>query len=120
MSLKDVIDRFALVSELSQEEISRWIFLILDCIKYFESICNIDALKESDKKRLSYACAVFAYYKYSLCKSEAVHSFKAGDIQISESSSLIEKTSSLWQLQKNEISDIVDFSQSSCFVRVRT
>ena len=120
MSLKDVIDRFALVSELNQEEISRWIFLILDCIKYFESIVKIDALKESDKKRLSYACAVYAYYKYSLCKSEAVHSFKAGDIQISESSSLIEKSASMWQLQKNEISDIVDFSDSSCFVRVRT
>lgn len=120
MSLKDVIDRFALVSELSQEEISKWIFLILDCIKYFESICDIDALKEGDKNRLSYACAVYAYYKYSLCKSETAHSFKAGDIQISESSSLIEKTASLWQLQKKEISDIVDFSESSCFVRVRT
>lgn len=120
MSLKDVIDRFALVSELSQEEISRWIFLIIDCIKYFESIIKIDALKESDKKRLSYACAVYAYYKYSLCKSEAAHSFKAGDVQISESSSLIEKTASMWQQQKSEISDIVDLSDSACFLRVRT
>ena len=120
MSLKDVIDRFALVSELSQEEISRWIFLILDCIKYFESICDIDALKESDKKRLSYACAVYAYYKYSLCKSESAHSFKAGDIQINQSSSLIEQTASMWQLMKSEISDIVDFSDSYCLLRVRT
>ncbi len=119
MSLKDVIDRFALVSGLSQKEISRWIFIIIDSIKYFESICKIDALKESDKKRLSYACAVYAYYKYSLTQSELAHSFKAGDVQISESSSLIDTTSKLWQIQKNEISDIVDFSDS-CFVRVRT
>lgn len=119
MSLKDVIDRFAMVSELEQEEISRWIFLILDCIKYFESICDIDALKESDKKRLSYACAVYAYYKYSLSKSESAHSFKAGDIQITESATLIEKAASLWQVQKSEISDLIDFDLS-CFVRVRT
>lgn len=119
MSLKDVIDRFALVSGLEQEEISKWIFIIIDCIKYFESICNIDALKESDKKRLSYACAVYAYYKYSLSKSEIAHSFKAGDVQITSSSSLIDKTAQLWQIQKSEISDIVDFSDN-CFVRVRT
>ncbi len=119
MSLKDVVDRFALVSELSQKEISRWIFLIIDCIKYFESICDVDALKESDKKRLSYACAVYAYYKYSLSQSELAHSFKAGDVQISESSSRIDTAKKLWQVQKNEISDIADFS-GSCFMRVRT
>ena len=119
MSLKDVVDRFALVSGLSQKEISRWIFIIIDSIKYFENICKIDALKESDKKRLSYACAVYAYYKYSLTQSELAHSFKAGDVQISESSSLIDTASKLWQIQKNEISDIADFSES-CFVRVRT
>ena len=112
MSLKDVVDRFALVSGLSQKEISRWIFIIIDSIKYFESICKIDALKESDKKRLSYACAVYAYYKYSLTQSELAHSFKAGDVQISESSSLIDTASKLWQIQKNEISDIADFSES--------
>lgn len=119
MSLKDVIDRFALVSGLSQKDISRWFFLLIDCIKYFESICDVDALKESDKKRLSYACAVYAYYKYSLSQSELAHSFKAGDVQITESSSQIDTASKLWQIQKKEVTDIVDFDDT-CFVRVRT
>ena len=117
MSLKDVLDRFALVSGLEQEEISKWVFIILDCIKYFESICDVDALKESDKKRLSYACAVYAYYKYSLTQSELAHSFKAGDVQISESSDMIENASQLWQIQKDEVSDLVDFGFSG-FMRV--
>ncbi|MDO4748422.1 MAG: hypothetical protein Q4A12_04505 [Eubacteriales bacterium] len=119
MSLKDVIDRFALVSGLEQEEISKWFFLILDCIQYFESKTKNKSLSESDKKRLSYACAVYAYYKYSLTQSIATaYNFKAGDVEITQSSSMIESAVNLWQQQKQEISDIVDLDDF-CFTRVR-
>lgn len=117
MSLKDVLDRFALVSGLEQEEISKWVFIILDCIKYFEKNLRKEDLTHDEKNRLSYACATFAYYKYSLCKSAHAHSIKAGDVQISESSDMIENASQLWQIQKDEVSDLVDFGFSG-FMRV--
>lgn len=119
MSLKDVIDRFALVSGLELEEISKWIFLIIDCIKYFESRLKKSNLSDEQKKRLSYACAVYAYYKYTLAVSANLsYNFKAGDVQITHSSDMIENASKLWQQQKQEISDITDMDDFS-FVRVR-
>lgn len=117
MSLKDVIDRFALVSGLEQDEISKWIFLILDCIKYFESKLKQKTYSKSEKKRLSYACAVYAYYKYSLSLSAMAYDFKAGDVQISASSDMIGAAANMWQHQKQEICDLVDFGDF-CFSRV--
>lgn len=117
MSLKDVLDRFALVSGLEQEEVSKWVFIIIDCIKYFEKNLRKSDLSNDEEKRLSYACATFAYYKYSLCKSAHAHSFKAGDVQIKESSDLIERARALWQLQKSEVEDLVSFDFSG-FMRV--
>ena len=110
MSIKEVIDRFALVSSLEQEEVSRWVFVILDCINYFESMLKGKKLTESESKRLSHACAVYAYYKYSLYNfSDNSSKFKAGDIEITKAENLTDKAHAMWQQEKSEISYIVDF-----------
>lgn len=110
MSLKDVINRFALVSGLEQEEISKWVFVIVDCIKYFESRIgnvNVDGLMLS---RLTHACAVYAYYKYSLFSfANASTKFKAGDVEITSAESITEKAHIMWQQEKEEVADIIDF-----------
>ncbi len=111
MSLKDVINRFALVSGLEQEEISKWIFVIVDCIKYFESRIknNLSGLEIS---RLTHACAVYAYYKYSLFSfANASTKFKAGDIEITSAESITEKAHIMWQQEKKEVADIIDFDE---------
>lgn len=119
MSFKDVTDRFALVSGLEQEEISKWVFVITDCIKYFESMLNGRTLSEIESIRLSNACAVYAYYKYSLYKfADNSSKFKAGDIEITKAESITDKAHTMWQQEKSEINDIVDFDNFS-FVRVR-
>lgn len=119
MSLKDVIDRFALVSGLEQEEISKWIFVIVDCIKYFESKLQKRYYTDEEKMRLSHSCAVYAYYKYSLFNYAQVASkFKVGDIEITNSENLTDKAHALWQNEKGEIADIIDFD-GFYFSRVR-
>lgn len=119
MSLKDVIDRFALVSGLEKEEISKWIFVLVDCIKYFESRLNNKTLADIEKRRLTHACAVYAYYKYSLMVYAKVSSkFKAGDVEITQSENVTENAHLMWQQEKKEISDIIDFDDF-CFCRVR-
>lgn len=119
MSLKDVLNRFALVSSLEQEEISKWIFVVVDCIKYFESRVNTDMLSESDKIRLSHACAVYAYYKYSLMNyASGVQRFKAGDVEVTSAENISDNAHKMWQCEKKEIADIFDFDDFS-FCRVR-
>ena len=118
MSLKDVLDRFALVSGLEKEEISKWIFIVVDCIKYFEQYLGSKKLNDSDMRRLSHACAVYAYYQYSLINyASAVSRFKAGDVEITESENLTDKVHAIWQQEKKEIADIVNFDDF-CFMRV--
>lgn len=118
MSIKEVIDRFALVSSLEQEEISKWIYVIVDCIKYFESKVNVDTLPDYKYTRLVHACAVYAYYKYSLYNLiNSTSKFKAGDIEITQSESITDKAHIMWQQEKIEIADIIDFDDF-CFKRV--
>lgn len=118
MSLKNVIDRFALVSGVNQNEISQWIFLIADCIKYFESMLKGKTVDDTALARLNYACAVYAYYKYSMLSSTmSAQKFKAGDVEISTCESAIDRATVLWQNAKSEIADIIDFDSFE-FVRV--
>ncbi len=118
MSLKDVVDRFALVSNLEQEEISKWFFVILDCIKYFESKVNMNTLTQTQYRRIAHACAVYAYYKYTLFNFAASsQKFKAGDVEITQSESITDKAHIMWQQEKKEIADIIDFD-GFCFTRV--
>ncbi len=118
MSLKDVLDRFALVSGLSPDEISKWIFVIVDCIKYFENRFFNREFSDSEKHRLVHACAIYAYYKYSLISYAKVASkFKAGDIEITQSENITDNAHKMWQHEKSEIADIIDFDDFE-FVRV--
>ncbi len=118
MSLKDVLNRFALVSSLEQEEISKWIFVIVDCIKYFESRVNTKVLSDEQKSRLTHACAVYAYYKYSLMNFASNFSkFKAGDVEITNAENITDTAHVMWQNEKKEIADILDFDDF-CFCRV--
>lgn len=118
MSLKDVLDRFALVSGLSGEEVSKWVFVIIDCIKYFEKALKNKTVSENDKRRLIHSCAVYAYYKYSLMMlASNITKFKAGDIEITCSENLSDTAHQMWQIEKKEIADIIDFDDF-CFCRV--
>lgn len=119
MSLKDVLDRFALVSGLEQETISKWLFVITDCIKFFESKLGGKTLDDIEERRVVHACAVYAYYKYSLMVfANSTSKFKAGDVEITNSESALDSAHKMWQAEKSEISDIIDFDDFS-FVRVR-
>lgn len=118
MSLKDVINRFALVSSLEQEEISKWIFVIVDCIKYFESRIKNKKLSDEQKGRLTHACAVYAYYKYSLMNFAYMGTkFKAGDVEITSALNVSDAAHAMWLNEKKEIADIFDFDDF-CFCRV--
>ena len=85
-------------SKLEQEEISKWVYVIVDCIKYFESMVDVSSLDDVSSTRLSHACAVYAYYKYSLYELVSSESkFKAGDVEITQSENIADRAHIMWQ-----------------------
>lgn len=107
MSLKDILDRFALVSGLSAKETARLLPIIEDCRDWFEERLKSD-LSESEQRRAAYACAVYAYYKVSrIAQPDEVSSFKVGDVQMTVFPQA-EKAEKLWAEERESISDIMD------------
>ncbi len=112
MSLSDVINRFSLVSGLDPKEISMYLPMIVDAIAVFEEKTKGRELSALETRRLTHACAVYAYYKVSLCRNtEELSSFKAGDVSISVE--IVRANAlSMWEKERDELSDIISFSDS--------
>lgn len=118
MSLKDILDRFTLVSGLSMQEASRYLPIIEDCRLLFEERMKSE-LTESEKRRAAHACAVYAYYKISrILQSEEISSFKVGDVQF-ESLSQCDNAEALWREERERIRDLIDLDNGFAFRSVR-
>lgn len=115
-----VMRRFELVSGYDKERISRYAVMILDCVDSFTSRLPDDAdYNEAEIRRLCHACAVYAYYRVSLCcDDERVTSFKAGDVQYG-----LENGSSrarlMWEQERLDLTDLVDLCGDFYFGQVR-
>ena len=112
MSLNDVINRFSLVSGLDRKDISAYLPVILDAMAFFDEKTRDSELSASDRKRLTHACAVYAYYKISLCRNaEQLSSFKAGDVSFTVEN-LRADAKAMWEHERGEIGDIVMLGDS--------
>ena len=117
MRLKEIIERFTLVSGLEMKDVSRYLPIIADCKAYFESLAP--ALGENDQRRLEHACAVYAFYRISqLGRLDDLRSFKVGDVQMNVEA-IGEAAKKLWETERENISDIVDISGGFAFRSVR-
>ena len=110
MSLKNVTDRFIMLSGIEEEELQRWLPLCRDSLEYIESrLTSKDTAKEN-VCRVSSAAAALAYYSYCLTVSsaETAKRFKAGDVEIEQDySQRVEPAKSLWLTEKEKISDLL-------------
>ena len=117
MSLKEIIERFTLVSGLEMKEVSRYLPIIEDCRLFFES--RVGELSEADMRRMEYACAVYAFYKISRAgRLDGLRSFKVGDVQM-DIGALGEYAEKLWAEERECISDIFDVNSGFAFRGVR-
>lgn len=111
-----VLKRFELVSGYDRGQVSRYALMILDCIDTFCARLPDNAeYDDTGERRLIHACAVYAYYRVSqCCEDERVTGFKAGDVQYTLSA---ERSSAerMWQTEKCEIADLVDFDGDMAF-----
>ena len=112
MSLNDVINRFLLVSGLDGREVSLYLPVILDAKTYFEEKTAGRILTDADRRRLTHACAVYAFYKISLCNNaDFLTSFQAGDVSFSLES-LRDRAQALWEQERSEIGELVSFEDA--------
>lgn len=117
MRLKEIIERFSLVSGFEMKDVSRFLPIIIDCKAYFES--RIPALSDSDLRRAEHACAVYAFYRVSqMRRMDDLRSFKVGDVQMNIEA-IGEAAKQLWDTERENISDIVELGGSFAFRSVR-
>ncbi|MBQ3264319.1 MAG: hypothetical protein IJH07_00945 [Ruminococcus sp.] len=113
MRLKEIIERFTLVSGFEMKDVSRCLPIIGGCKAYFESL--IPELSENDLRRAEHACAVYAFYRVSqMGRLDDLQSFKVGDVQMSVEA-IGEAAKKLWDAERESISDIVDFGGRFAF-----
>lgn len=122
MSLKNVTDRFLMLSGLSEADLQRWQPLCHDSLEYVESRLKDKNVLKENVCRISSAAAALAYYSYCLTQSASSQPkrFKAGDIEIEQDySSYVEAAKSLWLGEKEKISDLIR-EEGFCFRRIIT
>lgn len=112
MSLSELLNRFSLVSGFDRENISVYLPVIIDAKVFFEEKTKDRQLSAADLRRLTHACAVYAYYKIALCRnSECLTSFKAGDLSFSVEN-MREQAKLLWEQEKAQSGDILPFADT--------
>lgn len=117
MRIKEIIERFTLVSGFEMKDVSRYLPIIVDCKAYFESL--LPELNENDLRRAEYACAVYAFYRISqLGRLDDLKSFKVGDVQMNVEA-IGEAAKKLWEAERENISDLLDISGGFAFRSVR-
>jgi len=121
LRLNLVIDRFALISGLEPEEVSRWTPLCADAVVQIEGMKR-SKVKDDEKtiRRLSFCAAALAYYKYTLfTKEAAVSSFSAGNLSVGISVTERERAKQLWEEELRGASDLLEAQSDFCFLGVR-
>ncbi len=121
MCVSEVVKRFTLISQLSAEEVSDWIFLCHRACEYIEQrrlpTCAPSAQNE---ERLLNAAAVYAFYLYSRYACDGTKSFTAGDIKVEADKSLQERAYEMWGAELKELRGLLlcDGDPDFCFFRV--
>lgn len=121
MCLKDVSQRFKLISGISEEELSDWMFVCTAAIDFIEKAAVKDFEADGElKPRLTNATAVYAFYLYSRYSADSLQSFKAGDVEITKSTELSKKAEQMWKSELADLKGILKCKADSgfCFLRM--
>ncbi len=119
MKLSYVIDRFALISGVEGEELSKWTPVCVESMDEVKAMANAEALsQESSSKRLSALAGVLAYYKYTLYAGENIKSITAGTVSITNFQEARVRAKELFEREKTELASLLDCSKDFCFTRV--
>lgn len=107
MSFENALNRFTLLSGLSDEEALKWLPVVKDAIVYIESLVKKRKLNEGDRIRLSSAAGVYAYYRYLCYSIDDDSSVTLGSLHLSANQKKIEEAEKMWNTELSALSDLV-------------
>ncbi|MCH5299572.1 MAG: hypothetical protein J1E96_07410 [Ruminococcus sp.] len=106
MSFEKALNRFTLLSGLSDEEALKWLPVVKDAIVYIESLVTKKDLTERDKTRLSSSAGVYAYYRYLCYSIDDEDNVTLGSLHLSANQRKIEEAEKMWQTELKTLSDL--------------
>ena len=110
MDIQEILERFAMIANLTLEEASPWCRICEDAMCEIESSLKPDADKATSERRLNIAAAALGFYRYVLYRASGsgMDAFSAGDINIkSDKKSSVETAYKVWQEAKGNIADLL-------------
>lgn len=88
MEITEILERFALLAELTQEQAQVWRGLCEDAMIRIQSQCRMEPETAEQSGLLCAAVSALAFYWYALRRDAAAgESFSAGDVKFSAGSS---------------------------------
>ncbi|MDO5123549.1 MAG: hypothetical protein Q4D44_02650 [Eubacteriales bacterium] len=120
MKLNHVIDRFALISGIQGEELSKWIPVCIDALEEIRGMATSQALSdEASCRRLSSLAGAYAYYKFTLFSGENEKSVSTGSLSITRFSEARDRARELFEREKAGVRDLIENSGDFCFRSVK-
>ena len=107
MSFEKALNRFTLLSGLSDEDALKWLSVVKDAIAYIEALVRKKKLTEGDRMRLSSAAGVYAYYRYLCYSIDDEDSVTLGSLHLSANQRKIDEAEKMWQTELNSLSDLL-------------
>lgn len=110
MDIQGILERFSLISGLTNEEALIWVPLLTDAKNEIEAKLKDDVDLTAENRRLNVAAAAFGFYKYTLYKfsNSETGSFSAGDISVNlNEKEIINIAFNIWLEAKASIHDLL-------------
>ena len=119
MDLQEILQRFSLISSLTEGEASIWLPLLTDAKEEIESKLKNNVDTQAEARRLNVAAAALGFYKYSLYRASGVGlgSFSAGDLSINFNNKDLSIASNIWSEAKASICDLLE-DESFLFMEI--
>lgn len=105
LNVANVIERFANLSGLSEEEIDKWVYICEDSVEEIRSRLREGISESENSKKLNSAAAALSFYKYVLCIS--IRDDLNPENQYISNPYTKNLALTLWQEQKEDIANLL-------------
>ncbi len=120
MNIQDVLERFALMANLSLEEAAPWIAVCSDSANEIMRSLKSNVNKFDVQPRILAAAAALAFYRYSLYRvsGSGMENFSVGEISVNtDKNAVIKFAQKIWEDSRKSIADILK-DENFAFCRV--
>lgn len=108
MNIDEIMERFAVLADLTAEEAAPWRFLCEDALVRIQTQCREDVDTVDQSSVLCAAVSALAFYQYTLCsRVREDGDFTAGDVKISGGTHGAACARDLWLDAKERIAPLL-------------